>query len=139
MDSYQSSFSDNYTVEVLLIHPVSDYFHFYLFYVIWNFSHYWLQDFQNAKQQNKLYDDDIPSAPPLAGSYQQFNQVSQKLPTSRVEANTCSTTAGGSATEVEPNKYKSTILSSAEVETPALSVRYTSMENYTLAQRNKHL
>lgn len=132
MDSYQSSFSDNYTVEVLLIHPVSDYFHFYLFYVIWNFS-------QNAKQQNKLYNDDIPSAPPLAGSYQQFNQVSQKLPTSRVEANTCSTTAGGTATEVEPNKYKSTILSSAKVETPAVSVRYTSMENYTLAQRKKHL
>ncbi|KAL7143913.1 hypothetical protein ABFS83_08G223200 [Erythranthe nasuta] len=85
---------------------------------------WFLQELRNEKQQHKIYDDDeddIPSAPPLASSsYQPSNQVFEKHPISRADdSNTCS-----AKSEIEPNKYKSTISSSAQqVETPEVSVR----------------
>lgn len=81
------------------------------------------QDFHSAREQDKFSDDDIPSAPPLAGSFQHLNQVSEKPPTVRADADHCSATAGVSAAVVEPNKYKSTSIGSAEVETSEVSVR----------------
>ncbi|KAK6150355.1 hypothetical protein DH2020_015287 [Rehmannia glutinosa] len=90
------------------------------------------QGFQNSSQQNKFYDDDIPSAPPMAGSFQHSNQASEKLPTCRADANRCSAKSGGSAAEVEPNKYKSKMLGSTEVETPDVSVRNAAVSSHPL-------
>lgn len=69
-------------------------------------------------------DDDIPSAPPLVGSIQHENQVPEKNPALRADADPCSATAGVSAAVIEPNKYKSTTLGSADVETSEMSTRY---------------
>ncbi|KAK6125853.1 hypothetical protein DH2020_040401 [Rehmannia glutinosa] len=90
------------------------------------------QGFQNSSQQNKFYDDDIPSAPPMAGSFQHSNQASEKLPTCTADANRCSAKSGGSAAEVEPNKYKSKMLGSTEVETPDVSVRNAAVSSHPL-------
>ncbi|KAH6784477.1 pesticidal crystal cry8Ba protein [Perilla frutescens var. hirtella] len=93
------------------------------------------QDFHNAREQEKFSDDDIPSAPPLAGSFQHPNQVSEKPPTVRADADPRSATSGASAAKIEPNKYKSTTLSSAEVETSEVSVRNAAVSSHPLPGR----
>lgn len=93
------------------------------------------QDFHSAREQHKLSDDDIPSAPPLAGSFQHLNQVSEKPPTVRADADPCSATAGVSAAVVEPNKYKSTSLGSVEVETSEVSMRNAAVSSHPFSGR----
>ncbi|KAG8383591.1 hypothetical protein BUALT_Bualt04G0029700 [Buddleja alternifolia] len=90
------------------------------------------QDLGNAAQQNTLYDSDYPSAPPLAGSFQNLNKVSEQLPTSRGDGAAAS---GGSAAEIEPNKYKSTISSATEVNTPKTSTRNAATSSHSLPAR----
>lgn len=75
------------------------------------------------REQDKFSDDDTPSAPPLAGSFQHQNQVSESLPTIRADADPRSATSRGSAVEIESIKYKSTMLGAAEVETSEVSAR----------------
>ncbi|KAL3630223.1 hypothetical protein CASFOL_023207 [Castilleja foliolosa] len=79
-----------------------------------------LQDIRNAKQQNKFCDDDIPSAPPLAssGAFQNSSGTSETIAT---DPNSRLVKTGGSAAEIELNKYQSSTLGSAEVETPEMS------------------
>ncbi|KAL6526394.1 hypothetical protein OROHE_015403 [Orobanche hederae] len=57
------------------------------------------QEFRNATLQNN-FDDGVPSAPPFGGSFQHENQVSKKLPTSRMDAKPSLSTAGCSSAEV---------------------------------------
>ncbi|PIN16970.1 hypothetical protein CDL12_10361 [Handroanthus impetiginosus] len=80
------------------------------------------QDFRNAPRQNK-FDDDIPSAPPLAGSFHRVNKVSERVPTSRADANPSVASSSAAATEVEPNMYPSTKSAATEVNTPEVPVR----------------
>ncbi|XP_073289109.1 uncharacterized protein [Primulina huaijiensis] len=79
------------------------------------------QDFRDRQQRNKSHEDDFPTAPPLMGSYEQVNIVSEKLPTSRADAN--SATWGSSATKVESNMSKNTKLGATEVTNPEVSVK----------------
>ncbi|XP_051126770.1 uncharacterized protein LOC127248464 isoform X2 [Andrographis paniculata] len=82
-----------------------------------------LEDFCNAPLMNKFYDDDIPTAPPLAaGTFTDSNQVS----TSRVPDGTAvsSETSRSSTAEAEPPQVcKSTMAGSEEAEAPKLSFR----------------
>ncbi|GFP85845.1 hypothetical protein PHJA_000728300 [Phtheirospermum japonicum] len=56
------------------------------------------QEFRNVQPQNN-FDIGIPSAPPLAGSFQHVDQVSKKLPTPTGHAKpSLATAAGGSST-----------------------------------------
>lgn len=82
------------------------------------------QDFNRGREQSDSYDEDMPSAPPLTGPFQPINQVSEKNPASRGDANTCSGTSRASESEVESNKNKMTMVGSKEVETPEVSERY---------------
>ncbi|KAI3462116.1 hypothetical protein Pfo_018779 [Paulownia fortunei] len=99
-----------------------------------NFSGMSLQSNTKTVQQNK-FDDGIPSAPPLAGSFRHVNQVSEKLSTSRADSKPSLATSGGSATEVEPNMYKSTKLAATEVNTPEVSARTAAASSHPLPAR----
>uniref|UniRef100_A0A5B6Z999 Pesticidal crystal cry8Ba protein n=1 Tax=Davidia involucrata TaxID=16924 RepID=A0A5B6Z999_DAVIN len=66
------------------------------------------QDFRGRELQNKkLFDDDIPSAPPLAGSVQEINQVAEQVLSSGAHGTPCPTNSNGSATTDDPNTTKS--------------------------------
>ncbi|KAL6558737.1 hypothetical protein OROMI_019087 [Orobanche minor] len=79
------------------------------------------QEFRNATLQNN-FDDGVPSAPPLGGSFQHENQVSEKLPTSRMDAKHSLSTAGCSSAEV--NAEDSSARTGAGVSSNSVPARY---------------
>ncbi|KAL8472205.1 hypothetical protein ACS0TY_029429 [Phlomoides rotata] len=93
------------------------------------------QDFHHAREQSNSYDDDVPSAPPLTGPFQPINQVSERNPTFRADANTCSGASIASESEVESNKNKTTMVGSKEVETPEVSERNAAVSSHPLPGR----
>ncbi|CAA0812514.1 Unknown protein [Striga hermonthica] len=76
------------------------------------------RDRTRGGQQIKFSDDDIPSAPPLAGSYQNLNEFSGK---SATDITPRLAKSEGSADGIEPNKCRS---SKSEVEACEISARY---------------
>ncbi|KZV53773.1 hypothetical protein F511_00039 [Dorcoceras hygrometricum] len=89
------------------------------------------QDFRDRKQQNKPHEDDIPTAPPMMGSYQQVNVVPEKLPMPRADAN--SATSSSSATKVESNTSKNTKLGATN--NPEMSVKTAAVPSQPLPAR----
>ncbi|KAL6575879.1 hypothetical protein OROHE_000350 [Orobanche hederae] len=75
------------------------------------------------------HDDDIPSAPPLAGSSKHSNETPDKIPTN---ANPSLAKSGAG---IEPNKPKSSSLGSAEVEAPEVSARNKAVSSHSLPAR----
>ncbi|KAA8546741.1 hypothetical protein F0562_003170 [Nyssa sinensis] len=61
------------------------------------------QDFHGGELQNKKLFDDIPSAPPFAGSVQEINQVAEQVLTSVAHGAPRPTISNDSATTDDPN------------------------------------
>ncbi|KAL8549227.1 hypothetical protein ACS0TY_008177 [Phlomoides rotata] len=89
-----------------------------------NFSGINLHSNIGSAQKNK-FDDDIPSAPPMDGFFR-VNQVSEKRPTSRADAEPSLAASSGSAVKVDPNMNRSTKQGATEANTPEVPVRTTS-------------
>ncbi|KAL6552141.1 hypothetical protein OROGR_008295 [Orobanche gracilis] len=75
------------------------------------------------------HDDDIPSAPPLAGSSKHSNGTPDKIPTN------ANPSLAKSGVGIEPNKPKSSSLGSAEVGAPEVSARNKAVSSHSLPAR----
>ncbi|KAL1569676.1 hypothetical protein AAHA92_01126 [Salvia divinorum] len=90
------------------------------------------QGLNNVNEQDKFSDDDTPSAPPLAGSFQHQSRVSEDLPAVSADANPH---LGTSAVEIESDKYKGAKPGAAEVEISEVSARNASVSSHPLSGR----
>ncbi|KAG6397519.1 hypothetical protein SASPL_143688 [Salvia splendens] len=90
------------------------------------------QDSNNVNEQDKFSDDDTPSAPPLAGSFQHQSRVSKELPAVSTDENPC---LGTSAAENESDKYKGAIPGAVDVETSKVPARNAAVSSHPLSGR----
>ncbi|XP_047971704.1 uncharacterized protein LOC125214638 isoform X2 [Salvia hispanica] len=90
------------------------------------------QGSNNVNEQDKFSDDDTPSAPPLAGSFQHQSRVSKDLPAVSADDNPC---LGTSAVEIESDKYKGSLPGAAEVETSKVPARSAAVSSRPLSGR----
>lgn len=83
--------------------------------------YFWFQVFQGAGMQKYKLPDDVPSAPPLAGSFSEINQVSEQL---RADFSPRRATSDGSATADVPTAGNGTPLDFTAKRACDASVRY---------------
>ncbi|KAK6150353.1 hypothetical protein DH2020_015285 [Rehmannia glutinosa] len=82
-----------------------------------------------SMQPNK---DSMKQCTPSGRSFQHSIKLLKNFQLLELMLTVCSAKSGGSAAEVEPNKYKSKMLGSTEVETPDVSVRNAAVSSHPL-------